>query len=307
LWIDESLVQNGDYFGIMDFGGMDVLIRLGTGGQTGHTAVAIWIDGELFICESKGSSLNWPPPYGVIITPYKQWMLQAQRGGYQINWARLSDSYAAKFDAAKAKAWFDTVKGMPYGYHNFVFGWIDTVDENYPPPLDKNNIVALAIILNDLLPKEADRFFNQALNHRLGTNSLDFRGILSACDAANLSIWDAIAMPESDEWVYTDGKSMVCSSFVMAMYKAAGVFGDVDIQATEQTPKDSYQLQLYRTDTDWQPESCTSSDRSSALGYCQIMGDVVLNLYDFASVPLADHVNENCGGYLPLTPSPRPC
>lgn len=40
-------------------------------------------------------------------------------------------------------------------------------------------------------------------------------------------------MVEQDDWVYSDGPSMVCSSFVVGVYKAAGLFGDLSIQATE--------------------------------------------------------------------------
>jgi len=36
-------------------------------------------------------------------------------------------------------------------------------------------------------------------------------------------------MVEKDEWVYSDGYSMVCSAFVAAVYKNGGLFGDLDI------------------------------------------------------------------------------
>ena len=35
------------------------------------------------------------------------------------------------------------MEGFPYGYHNFLFGWIDTLYENYPPLLDSNFVVLL--------------------------------------------------------------------------------------------------------------------------------------------------------------------
>jgi len=37
----------------------------------------------------------------------------------------------------------------------------------------------------------------------------------------------------------------VCSSFVVAVMKAAGVFGDMEIHATEFTPRDLYMLDVY--------------------------------------------------------------
>jgi len=34
------------------------------------------------------------------------------------------------------------------------------------------------------------------------------------------------SIPENDDWVYSNGKSMVCSSFIIELYKSAGLFGD---------------------------------------------------------------------------------
>jgi hypothetical protein len=53
-----------------------------------------------------------------------------------------------------------------------------------------------------------------------------------------------MALTEVDGWKYEgfyhDGESMVCSSFVAAIWKAAGLFGDVYINAVEWLPKDIY-------------------------------------------------------------------
>lgn len=38
-----------------------------------------------------------------------------------------------KFSNAKAAEWFKTVEGLPYGYHNFLFGWLDVPEKNVPP------------------------------------------------------------------------------------------------------------------------------------------------------------------------------
>jgi len=48
-----------------------------------------------------------------------------------------------------------------------------------------------------------------------------------------MTVSDIMAMTEKDEWEYKgfyhDGKSMVCSSYVTAVWKAAGIFGDMEI------------------------------------------------------------------------------
>lgn len=37
----------------------------------------------------------------------------------------MRDDIRAKLDITKAAEFFRSVEGMPYGYHNFVFGWLD--------------------------------------------------------------------------------------------------------------------------------------------------------------------------------------
>ena len=59
-----------------------------------------------------------------------------------------------------------------------------------------------------------------------------------------------MAIPEQDGWEYQgilprDGVSYVCSAYVTAIYKAAGLFGDLEINATEFSPKDVYQLDFF--------------------------------------------------------------
>lgn len=54
-----------------------------------------------------------------------------------------------------------------------------------------------------------------------------------------------MAMPEQDGWEYRDGLSYVCSGYSAGMYKAAGIFGDLEINATEFTPRDVYDLDIF--------------------------------------------------------------
>lgn len=67
-----------------------------------------------------------------------------------------------------------------------------------------------------------------------------------------------MAIVEQDGWIYSgieprDGESYVCSAFVAGLYRAAGLFGDYEINATEFTPRDVYQLKLFK-DTWERPE-----------------------------------------------------
>jgi len=38
-----------------------------------------------------------------------------------------------KLNVEKAAEFFKKVEGMPYGYHNFIFGWLDDPANNLPP------------------------------------------------------------------------------------------------------------------------------------------------------------------------------
>jgi hypothetical protein len=82
-----------------------------------------------------------------------------------------------------------------------------------------------------------------------------------------LSMGDLMAIPEVDEWEYSDGVSYVCSAFAAALYKAGGLLKD--IQGTEFTPKDVYTLTIYDRNFNV-PKKCKDNDPS--LPYCQIMG-----------------------------------
>ena len=52
-----------------------------------------------------------------------------------------------------------------------------------------------------------------------------------------LSFDELLAIPEQDDWIYSDGKSTSCVVFILEMYKAAGLFDPIarSIQVTEFT------------------------------------------------------------------------
>lgn len=89
-----------------------------------------------------------------------------------------------------------------------------------------------------------DNFFTEALNFHLGTKGLNISGIAAEGSKQGLNVTDVMAMPEKDGWEYTgsyhDGLSYVCSTYVAAMWKAAGLFDDMEINAAEWSPRDVY-------------------------------------------------------------------
>ena len=59
---------------------------------------------------------------------------------------------------------------------------------------------------------------------------------------------EVVAMPEGDDWEYSNGKNYVCACFVARFYKAGGLFDGYDILANEFTPKDVVQLDFFDKD-----------------------------------------------------------
>jgi len=43
--------------------------------------------------------------------------------------------------------WFYETQGFTYGYYNFLYGWIDTPEGNYPPLLPVNFVPILFAIV----------------------------------------------------------------------------------------------------------------------------------------------------------------
>ena len=185
---------------------------------------------------------------------------------------------------------------MPYGFHNFIYGWIDTAEDNWPPLLPKQIVPVGFELYSHINPTEADIMFTQGLNKRLGVEGKSIPEIAALAAEKNMSVDDVMALKETDGWEYTgleprDGEAYVCSAYVTALYKAAGLFDGVDIQATEFTPKDVYQLDFF--DTEYKrPAECVHADPD--LPYCQIMGKYQMTLPGYGTVSIYDHMNENC-------------
>lgn len=115
---------------------------------------------------------------------------------------------------------------------------------------------------------------------------------------------EVFAMVEKDEWYYSDGYSMVCSSFVVAMYKASGMLGDLNIQATEFGPKDLTQMNVFMKTYD-RPQVCVDADPD--LPYCQLLGKYRMTLDGVSSIELYDHMNEDCPSIAPKFLRPDGC
>lgn len=181
----------------------------------------------------------------------------------------------------------------------YYWGWIDTESNNFPTPFLNSKTLAMGLAMADhLAPSIIELMFIQAFNQRLQhvyhstVNCSNMICVLDELHRLNKTFAEMYSIPEQDDWIYprTNRSSMVCSVFVAAMYKAAGMFDPFTVTAAEFTPKDLYQLRMYESQPKW-PENGPCSGKS----ICQVFGAHEMQVPGFNSIDMYDHMNEKCG------------
>jgi len=84
----------------------------------------------------------------IAVIPWEEWWELALKDNSnpQIALLPLHPEIRAKFNDTAAWEYARSMSGKPYGYHNMIFSWIDTVADNYPPPLDAHLVVNFFIV-----------------------------------------------------------------------------------------------------------------------------------------------------------------
>jgi len=311
--ISKSEIQSGDFLGIIRMDGLDPMLAWGMGSHTGHTTITWWIDNELYVLESTISSNYWPTN-GVQKTPYDKWIEQAEAANYNVVHLPLNPAIVAKLDNNSAIAFFRSVEGVPYGFHNQFTGWIDTPEDNYPPPLHSQAVMLLLSYAEWFLASQGNTFdfSRQTFNKRLGTTGLSMNQVYMEASKRGWDFHHLITMTEEDEWIFEDndgvkGPSMVCDVFVTRMWKAAGVIRpDLvnQIQAAEFTNWDAYSLNIFNSNYK-RPSQCVQADPNSQ--FCQLLGKYRMSLPGYNTVTPYAHMRENCPSIAPLYLKPPGC
>jgi hypothetical protein len=102
------------------------------------------------------------------------------------------------------------------------------IPEGFPP--------ILFTMIEKISPLITNMIMADMCNMRLGTRGLNMAQIGHEVAKRNTTISELLAIPEQDDWTYEDGKSLVCSNYVAAIWKAAGLFGEHEVNAVEFTP-----------------------------------------------------------------------
>lgn len=303
---DENLIQSGDFISITRLDGVDPIIMYGSGSHAGHSVMALRFDGELYIIESQ-DGWYWPR-HGIQRNKFSQWIEWANNADFHVTHMPLSPESRAKFNETAAQEFFFSTEGLPYGYHNFLFGWIDTPADNYPPLIPAGIIPIVFAILEEFTPSTTDIFMDQALNKRLGTKGLNMNGLVAEAASRNMSIEDVMAMVEIEGWEYEgmqprDGKSYVCSAYVAAVYRAAGILPE-HINGPEFTPKDVYTLNIFDKNYN-RPAECVQADPDQP--YCQILGKYRMEHPGYSTITPYENMAEHCPTMAPLYTRPDGC
>jgi hypothetical protein len=300
-------IKSGDFLAIIRISGLETMQVWGTGARTGHTAVAMWDEaGELWVMESTDKTNYWPNP-NIQKTKWDEWIAMSIRAQYNVVLLPLSDESRSKFNVSAALDYFRSVEGVPYGYHNFIWGWVDTEQGNWPGPLS-HQLVEVGFALTERVNAiVAKRMWVDAFNKRLNNT---FDGTVAAYNAAasaGISFGDLISMVELDSWVYDDGPSMVCDVFACLMYKAGGLFGDLkdQVQCTEMQNWDVEVIAFFNTSKSAQLPQCAAADPS--LTYCQLMGTHLLTIPGYGTVKPYPGMRNHCPALAPLFQRPDGC
>jgi len=291
--IDPTLIHSGDFFAVTRFDGLDQIIEYGTGSHSGHSVIALWLNGTLNICESQ-AGWYWPRS-GIQCNPWSQWLIWANNADFHVTWLPLKAEYAAKFNETSAQIWVEQNIGYPYGYFNFIFGWIDTTNASFPPLLSPQLVGPVFSLVEYISPLAGD-LVTLGLNFRLGTTNLTMPELYQALYELDMTFEQGIAIVEQDSWVYPDGPNMVCSSFVVGVWRAGGLFDDMTIQVTEFTPRDVYEMEFLEK-APVLPANCTLADPINP--HCQIMGKWRMQFPNIGTVSPYANMNEHCDSFPP--------
>ena len=319
--IDPSLIHSGDLFALVRYDGLDPMIGWGEGATAGHTTVAMRdASGNLHVCESTATDSYWKVN-GIQCTPWAQWRMNVKNAQMNIVWAPLSPKYRTLFNATAAWAFFQQHEGYNYGYLNFLFGWIDLANDNFPclPPdfksicLTRQFVPVIATFADRFMAASPENIFRQALNFRAGTQDLPVPDVIKFVweHRNSMTFTQLYTLPEQDHWEYNTtrygkpsvGRTMVCCVFVCSMWKAAGIFSEVgssEIQCTEQTIWDIASMNIFDRSRigAGRPAMCQQADPDNTL--CQISGEYTFHLKpDLNTRRLYKKMGEKCSSLAP--------
>mmetsp|Transcript_8979 Transcript_8979/g.15194 ORF Transcript_8979/g.15194 Transcript_8979/m.15194 type:complete len:185 (-) Transcript_8979:362-916(-) len=184
----------------MRLDGLDPMIMFGTGSRSGHSVMALRFEGELYIVESQ-DAWYWPI-HRIQRNKFAEWINMAENCDFHVVWMPLSDESRAKFNETAAQEKFFQLEGLPYGFHTFLYSWIDTVEDNFPRVIPKDFVPIIFAVLERFDKNTTDTMFTQSLNFKLGTKGLSIPEVAVEAGRRGLNVSELMALPDQDGWDY---------------------------------------------------------------------------------------------------------
>lgn len=280
----EPLIQSGDFFGgAMLSSGESCFILYTSGGQISHSAMALRVDGELFVVEMEDD--------GVVFLKYKDFLQNQINTHHSIAWFPLREEIRKRFNAEKAIEWVKKRVGTPYGMRNIVTANVDTVIGGQPDFLSLEHFMFSATYLEKANPELAKTLILDSLSKRISQENLTLVKLTEELVKRNLTFEEVLLMPESDDYLYYGEENWICSAMIANIWKIGGLFGDNEINSHEFTSRDITLLDIFDTNFT-RPEICEKAD--PGLPYCMILGRHRLVINGYNTVPISSHMYERC-------------
>ncbi|KAL0248413.1 hypothetical protein GEMRC1_003649 [Eukaryota sp. GEM-RC1] len=276
--VPKHLLSPGDILIQAAPDGLSTMIQYGTNGTgIGHCAMIVEMNNDIYVIESQDDApFSDVPPSptvrrGISATPYDKFfdLLADEK---MTVWLPLRVDLRKRFNNTKAVEFFKSREHNPYGYSNFMSSWIDTTDSSYPGYIQWPMLLAGLKLAERFVPDKTEILVLKGASQKLGQNWFKNLDELSQyLTKINMTFGEMWALPEDDDWLYDGRHQLICSSFVVATLKAAGVFDEAvakGLMATEFTPKDVTQLDIFEKNWSTKPAECGLGDFSG----CQIGG-----------------------------------
>lgn len=294
ITITKDMVNIGDPIYIARLDGTDPLIMYFTGSHFGHCVIVWEFNGEKYVCEAQTASAYWPID-NVQCNPFDEWMNLAYEAGYNAIFVPLDPKLRAKINKTRGDSFIKSMLGHPYGYQVFAFGDIDSPENNFPKPFTPDIYELLVILGNKYMHDFITLTASNPLEKRMNVWYDDAVLYILEAERQGKTLYEVSLIPESDEWLYDNMSLHVCSTFVAAVLKNAGVFDGYTFNANELSPFDLTQLKIY-DESFVPPSECVEDDPDlKDKHYCQIVGQYTARLEeDYNTFPMHDHLSETC-------------
>ncbi|KAI5352470.1 hypothetical protein L3X38_005361 [Prunus dulcis] len=137
------------------------------------------------------------------VVPWDEWWELALKDSSnpQIALLPLHPELRANFNSMEAWEYAQSLSGKPYGYHNMMFSWIDTMADNYPPRLDTHLPLLRETFTLFLWGQVCSLLMLQICGMKLSTSGwgLDLYEILIEIENHEIAFDNLLTIPEQDE------------------------------------------------------------------------------------------------------------